>query len=166
MSRVSRLAQIRQRRDKGGNGEQRDLEPDSKILDTVRVQNEDGDEDEESVEIDESTEKIEAETDDSKILRPELDSMANDETTEDSNTLTEDTSVAAVDVDAPAGPEEPERLGLEVHSTSPNKQEATYNSDLKADLKLLHDRAKHATDRAITSVIQRKYQESLTQSES
>lgn len=39
----------------------------------------------------------------------------------------------------------------------------TYNSDLKADLKQLHDRAQHGTERAINSIIQRKYQESLTE---
>lgn len=166
MSRVSRLAQIRQRRDKGGNGEARDLGPDSKILDVVRVPNED----EGSVEMDESADKEEAETNGSENLRPELDSMANDETTNDLRVMSEENSVVAVAVDADADSSgrisDSQRSGLELHSTPPKRQVATYNSDLKADLKPLHDRAKHATDRAITSVIQRKYQESLTQSES
>lgn len=140
-SRVSRLVQIRQRRDKANDKSEASLES-AVNIDTLKDKN---DEDETEVPTGAEEAKKEAaeqanedlgERDLNKIDQNEQDKLYRD--------IYEQTGVFETSESAP-------------------KAAVSYNSDLKKDLAQLYGRAHHGTERAINAIIQKKYQESMIQ---
>lgn len=172
MSRVSRLEEIRKRREvKSGNVELTE-EPENGKLEKAPVEK--GVNDLKEIEVQENVmnnlndlnevnnlkEKTVDRSQEETDRKPEQNETSNRNAINESsiqpipNALNaEEQEKLFRDVYDQTGVFEPERIQPEKSSS--------YNSDLKNDLAPLYNRARHGTERAINAIIQKKYQESM-----